>query len=58
LSFVFKKPFDLSRTVEFEYGIGPVWIRAVAVGRITDAFGVEAVADFMFWPTPDRTVAS
>jgi hypothetical protein len=52
--FVFKKPFDLSPTVEFEPGLGPVWIRTVAVGRTTDAVGAEAVADFMFWPTPDR----
>ena len=52
--FVFKKPFDLSPTVEFEPGIGPVWIRTVSGGRTTDAIGAEAVADFMFWPTPDR----
>ena len=52
--FVFKKPFDLSPTVEFEPGIGPVWIRTVSAGRTTNAIGAEAVADFMFWPTPDR----
>jgi hypothetical protein len=51
--FVFKKPFDLSPTVEFEPGIGPVWIRTIG-GRTTDAIGAEAIADFMFWPTPDR----
>jgi hypothetical protein len=52
--FVFKKPFDLSPTVEFGPGIGPVWIRTVSAGRTTNAIGAEAVADFMFWPTPDR----
>lgn len=52
--FVFKKPFDLSPTVEFEPGIGPVWFHTSGGGRTTDALGVEAVADFMFWPTPDR----
>lgn len=52
--FVFKKPFDLSRTVEFEPGIGPVWIRTISGGRTTDAIGAEAVAEFMFWPTRDR----
>ena len=52
--FVFKKPFDLSPTVEFEPGIGPVWIHTSGDGRATDALGAEAVADFMFWPTPDR----
>lgn len=52
--FVFKKPFDLSPSVEFEPGIGPVWIHTIGAGRITDAIGAEAVADFMFWPMPDR----
>jgi hypothetical protein len=54
--FVFKKPFDLSPTVEFEPGIGPVWIHTSDGGGTTDAIGAEAVADFMFWPTPDRKV--
>lgn len=52
--FVLKKPFDLSPNIEFEPGIGPVWIRTVGGGRTTDSIGAEAVADFMFWPTPDR----
>ena len=52
--FVFKKPFDLSPTVEFEPGIGPVWIHTISGGRTTNAIGAEAVAHFMFWPTPDR----
>jgi len=47
--FVFKKPFDLSPTVEFEPGIGPVWIHAK-----TDSIAAEVVGDFMFWPTRDR----
>jgi hypothetical protein len=52
--FIFKKPFDLSPTVEFEPGIGPVWMHTVSgIGR-TDSIGAEAVLDFMFWPTPDR----
>jgi hypothetical protein len=52
--FVFKKPFDLSPSVEFEPGIGPVWIRTVGRGRTIDGVGAEAVLDFMFWPTADR----
>jgi hypothetical protein len=47
--FVFEKPFDLSPTVEFEPGIGPAWIHAK-----NDSIAAEVVADFMFWPTPDR----
>jgi hypothetical protein len=52
--FVFKKPFDLSPSVEFEPGIGPVWIYTVGMGRTTNTMGAEAVLDFMFWPTKDR----
>lgn len=52
--FVFKKPFDLSPSIEFEPGIGPVWMHTVGGGRTTDAIGAEAVLDFMFWPTTDR----
>ena len=37
--FVFKKPFDLSPNIEFEPGIGPVWIHTVGGGRTTDAVG-------------------
>lgn len=52
--FVFKKPFDLSPNIEFEPGIGPVWIHTVSGSRTTDGIGAEAVLDFMFWPTADR----
>ena len=41
--FVFKKPFDLSPSVEFEPGIGPVWIHTVGGARTTDSIGAEAV---------------
>ena len=51
---VFKKPFDLSPSVELEPGVGPVWIHSVGGGRTTDGIGAEAVLDFMFWPTTDR----
>lgn len=52
--FVFKKPFDLSPNIEFEPGIGPVWMHTVGGGRTTNGIGAEAVLDFMFWPTADR----
>jgi hypothetical protein len=52
--FVFKKPFDLSPRIEFEPGIGPVWIHTPG-GATTDGIGAEAVADFMFWSTRERT---
>ena len=52
--FILKKPFDLSPSVEFEPGLGPVWIHTVGRGRTTNGIGAEAVLDFMFWPTADR----
>src|SRR3984957_11850326 len=52
--FVFKKPFDLSPNVEFEPGVGPVWMHTLTGSRTTNAIGAEVVLDFMFWPTADR----
>jgi len=52
--FIFKKPFDLSPSIEFEPGIGPVWIHTVGSGRTTNAIGAEVIAEFIFWPTTDR----
>jgi hypothetical protein len=43
---VFKKPFQLSKNVEFMVGVGPEWVTP------THSFGAVAVADFMFWTTP------
>ena len=51
---VFKKPFDLSPQVEFNPGLGPVWMHTISGGHATDAIGAEAVLEFMFWPTEDR----
>jgi hypothetical protein len=42
---VFKKPFELSKNVEFMIGAGPQW-------SSTNSFGAVAVVDFMFWVTP------
>ena len=54
MGFVFRKPFDLSPAIEFEPGIGPVWIHTVGNDRTTDSIGIGASAHFEFWPTPDR----
>ena len=48
---LFKKPWTLSRKAEFMIGIGPEWIHSRDYGVATNAFGAEAVLDFMFWPT-------
>ena len=52
--FLLKKPFTLSDTVEFMFGIGPEWQHTVTHGSTTDAVAGEAALDFMFWPWADR----
>ena len=52
--FILKKPLDLSSYVEFEPGLGPVWMRTISAGKTTNAIGAEAIFEFMFWPTLDR----
>ncbi len=47
---LFKKPWTLSRTVEFMAGAGPEWIHARESGVTTNSIAGEAVLDFMFWP--------
>jgi hypothetical protein len=42
---VFKKPFDLTKNVEFMIGVGPQW-------SSTSGFGTVGALDFMFWVTP------
>jgi hypothetical protein len=47
---LFKKPWTLSRTVEFMAGIGPEWLHTRESGTTTNSVAGEAVLDFMFWP--------
>jgi hypothetical protein len=51
---LFKKPWDLSSTVELMAGIGPEWIHTRARGASSDAVGAEAALDLMFWPSIGR----
>jgi hypothetical protein len=48
--FLFKKPWTLSKNVEFMLGVGPEWVHATKYGMTTDSVSGEAVLDFMFWP--------
>jgi hypothetical protein len=52
--FLFKKPFTLSDTVEFMFGVGPEWEHTVTRGSTADAVAAEAALDFMFWPWAER----
>ncbi|HKW65548.1 MAG TPA: hypothetical protein VJN89_23555 [Candidatus Acidoferrum sp.] len=46
---LFKKPWSLSRKIEFMAGVGPEWIHTRESGMSTNSVGAEAVLDFMFW---------
>jgi hypothetical protein len=48
---LFKKPWDLSRKVEFMFGLGPEWVHAREYSTTTNSVAGEAVLDFMFWPS-------
>jgi hypothetical protein len=51
---LFKKPWTLSRTVEFMAGVGPEWVHTRHAGAGVNALAGEAALDFMFWPTRRR----
>ncbi|HUK34439.1 MAG TPA: hypothetical protein VLV86_11035 [Vicinamibacterales bacterium] len=46
---LFKKPWRISRTVEFMAGVGPEAIHSTADRRTF--LGVSAIGDLMVWPT-------
>jgi len=52
---LFKKPWTLSRKAEFMAGLGPEWIHTRESGVSANSLAVEAVADFMFWPSRKHT---
>ena len=51
---LFKKPWALSKKVEFMFGIGPVWIHTRENGIASNSVAGEIALDFMFWPSPKR----
>jgi hypothetical protein len=52
--FLFKKPWTLSKKVEFMAGAGPEWIHTNENHVSANALGIEAIGDFMFWPSAKR----
>jgi hypothetical protein len=52
--FLVKKPWTLSKKVEFMAGVGPEWVHTRQLGVTTNSIAGEAVLDFMFWPTARR----
>jgi len=51
IDLLFKKPWTLSKKVEFMAGIGPEWVHTSQHGVKTNSVAGEAVLDFMFWPS-------
>ena len=51
---LFKKPWVLSKKVEFMFGVGPVWSHTRKNGITTNSVSGEIALDFMFWPSPTR----
>jgi hypothetical protein len=47
---LFKKPWTLSKKVEFMFGIGPEWVHTRQNSKSTNSVAGEAALDFMFWP--------
>ena len=48
---LFKKPWTLSKKVEFMAGIGPEWVHTRQNGMTPNSISGEAIGDFMFWPS-------
>ena len=51
---LFKKPWTLSKKVEFMFGVGPEWVHIRENGVSTNSVAGEIALDFMFWPSPRR----
>lgn len=48
---LFKKPWTLSKKVEFMAGVGPEWVHTRQYGVTRNSVAAEAALDFMFWPS-------
>jgi len=51
---LFKKPWTLSKKVEFMLGFGPEWVHTKENGVTTNSVSVEVAPDFMLWPSGKR----
>jgi hypothetical protein len=46
-----KKPWTLSKKVEFMAGVGPAWSHSSENGISSNTVSIEVVLDVMFWPS-------
>jgi hypothetical protein len=51
---LFKKPWGISRKVEFMLGAGPAWVHTNKTGATRNTISAEVAPDFMFWPSAKR----
>jgi hypothetical protein len=51
---LFKKPWTLSKKVEFMLGVGPAWVHTRGNGITRNSVSGELAPDFMFWPSKKR----
>jgi hypothetical protein len=51
---LFKKPWTLSKKLEFMFGVGPEWVHIRKYGVTTNSIAGEVALDFMFWPGARR----
>jgi hypothetical protein len=51
---LFKKPWDISKKMEFMLGVGPAWIHTNKPGLTRNSISGEVAPDFMFWPSAKR----
>lgn len=48
---LFKKPWDISKKMEFMLGVGPAWVHTNKPGATRNSMSGELAPDFMFWPS-------
>jgi hypothetical protein len=53
---VFRKPWNLTKKLEFMAGGGPAWVRSKENGVVANSVSLEASVHFMYWPSGKRTV--
>jgi hypothetical protein len=53
---IFKKPFDLSKSLEFLIGAGPEWVHRTSGEKPVDSIAGEVVVEFVYSPWPERHV--
>ena len=51
---LFKKPYTISRILEFMAGVGPEFSSMKSNGRTTNTWDGEFALDFMYWPFKTR----